>query len=202
MPDERDIAGLPGYPGASAKAGNWVNQQFQLDAFGEALLLFAAAARHDHLDSWHWKAAEAAVDGHQGPAGRPGRRRLGARRPAVDPLPADLRGRAARDRRRPGRPHGQACEWEALADAMLADAARDGLHHRGYWQRAQDDERTDAALLLPAIRGAHPGGGPPRPWPPSRRSRTTWPRTGTSTGSGTTSGRCTRPRARSCCAGS
>ena len=28
---------------------------------GEALLLFAAAARHDHLDSWQWQAAEAAV---------------------------------------------------------------------------------------------------------------------------------------------
>ena len=48
-------------PGGSAKAGNWVNQQFQLDALGEALLLFAAAARHDHLDTWHWRAAEAAV---------------------------------------------------------------------------------------------------------------------------------------------
>ena len=61
MPDERVLPGLAGYPGGADKVGNWVNQQFQLDALGEALLLFAAAARHDHLDTWHWQAVEAAV---------------------------------------------------------------------------------------------------------------------------------------------
>jgi len=40
--------------------GNRVRHQFQLDAFGEALLLFAAAGR-DRLDSRTWDAAEAAV---------------------------------------------------------------------------------------------------------------------------------------------
>jgi GH15 family glucan-1,4-alpha-glucosidase len=40
--------------------GNWVNQQFQLDALGEALLLFATAARHDRLDGQAWQAAEMA----------------------------------------------------------------------------------------------------------------------------------------------
>ena len=61
MPDERRLE-LPGYPGGSDVVGNWVNEQFQLDAFGEALLLFAAAARHDHLDADGWRAAEIAAD--------------------------------------------------------------------------------------------------------------------------------------------
>ena len=61
VPDERVLRHLAGYPGGSDKVGNWVNQQFQLDALGEALLLFAAAARHERLDTWHWNAVEAAV---------------------------------------------------------------------------------------------------------------------------------------------
>ena len=48
----------------------------------------------------------------------------------------------------------QAGEWETLADAILASVSRDCLHPTGRWQRAADDDRTDAALLLPAIRGA------------------------------------------------
>jgi hypothetical protein len=34
---------LPGYPGGYDIVGNQVNEQFRLDAVGEALLLFAAA---------------------------------------------------------------------------------------------------------------------------------------------------------------
>ena len=60
VPDERKLK-LAGYPGGSDIVGNWVNKQFQLDAFGEALLLFAAAAGHDHLDTDGWRAAEVAV---------------------------------------------------------------------------------------------------------------------------------------------
>ena len=56
VPDERTL-GLPGYPGGTDVVGNWVNGQFQLDAFGESLLLFAAAAAHDHLDADGWRAA-------------------------------------------------------------------------------------------------------------------------------------------------
>ena len=41
VPDERTLDHLAGYPGGFDKVGNWVNRQFQLDAFGEALLLFA-----------------------------------------------------------------------------------------------------------------------------------------------------------------
>jgi len=34
------------------------------------------------------------------------------------------------------------------------------VHPSGRWQRAPDDERLDAALLLPAVRGALPAGDP------------------------------------------
>ncbi len=61
VPGEESLAHLSGYPGGTDKIGNWVNRQFQLDALGEALQLFAAAARHDHLDTGHWQAAELAV---------------------------------------------------------------------------------------------------------------------------------------------
>ncbi len=57
VPDQRKLD-LPGYPGGFDLVGNWVNKQFQLDAFGEALLLFDAAAGQDRLDQ---------------PAGRPPR---------------------------------------------------------------------------------------------------------------------------------
>ena len=61
VPDQRHLD-LPGYPGGKTPIGNWVNQQFQLDAFGESLLLLAAAGRADRLDTDHWKAAIAAAD--------------------------------------------------------------------------------------------------------------------------------------------
>ncbi len=60
---------LPGYPGGTDIVGNWVNKQFQLDAFGEALLLFAAAADHDHLDADGWRAAEVGGRGDRASAG-------------------------------------------------------------------------------------------------------------------------------------
>ncbi len=43
IPGERRIR-VRGYPGGSPRTGNWVNQQFQLDALGEVLQLLAAAA--------------------------------------------------------------------------------------------------------------------------------------------------------------
>ena len=60
VPDERPLR-LPGYPGGTDVLGNHAHAQFQLDVFGEALLLFAAAARHDHLDSQTYRAVTAAV---------------------------------------------------------------------------------------------------------------------------------------------
>ena len=159
VPDERTLSHLDGYPGGTNKVGNWVNQQFQLDAFGEALLLFAAAARHDHLDLEHWQAAEIAVraiEARWGDADA-GIWELDNRHWAHSRLMcvAGLRAIAAA-----GAAGSQAGRWTALADTILADVSSDSLHTSGRWQRAPDDERIDAALLLPAIRGALPAGDP------------------------------------------
>jgi GH15 family glucan-1,4-alpha-glucosidase len=157
VPDERQLR-LPGYPGGYDKIGNWVNQQFQLDAFGEALLLFAAAARHDRLTSDHWQAAEAAVAAIQKRAGEPdaGIWELDNRHWAHSRLTcaAGLRAIAA------AAPPSQGAAWSGLADGLVADVTADCLHPSGRFQRAPDDERVDAALLLPIIRGAVPAGDP------------------------------------------
>jgi alpha,alpha-trehalase len=160
VPDQRELD-LPGYPGGSDIVGNWVNKQFQLDAFGEALLLFSAAARHDHLDAEGWRAAETAVAAIE--------RRW--REPDTDAgvweiepdawthsrliCAAGLRQIA---QRRPG--GDQAARWVSLADRIVADTAAHSLHPSGRWQRSPTDSRIDAALLLAAIRGAIPASDP------------------------------------------
>jgi len=50
LPDEQPL-GLPGYPGGTDILGNHVNAQYQLDAFGETLLLIATADRAGRLDA-------------------------------------------------------------------------------------------------------------------------------------------------------
>ncbi len=154
VPDERPV-GLTGYPGGGDTAGNWVNGQFQLDAFGEALLLFAAAARHDHLDADAWRAAEIAADAvverwqepdagiwELDPAAWTHSRLICA---------AGLRALSAH-----GPSRERAARWLALADRIVAETAGQAVHSSGRWQRAPDDPRVDAALLLPALRGAIP----------------------------------------------
>ena len=157
VPDEQSLT-LPGYPGASVKTGNWVNGQFQLDAFGEALLLFAAAARHDRLDTTGWRAIEstvAAIESRWGDADA-GIWELDDTRWAHSRLTcaAGLRAVAA------VAPAAQAGQWSGFADTIIADTNADCLHPSGRWQRAADDPRVDAALLLPAIRGALPSADP------------------------------------------
>ncbi len=51
-----------------------------------------------------------------------------------------------------GSGHRSAARWSSLADAITA-SLRDCVHPSGRWQRAPDDERADAALLQPVIRG-------------------------------------------------
>lgn len=154
VPDEHKLS-LPGYPGGTDIVGNWVNKQFQLDAFGEALLLFAAAAEHDHLDVEGWRAAEVAVAAIEQRWAEPdvdagiwelepdswthsrlicaaGLRRIAACRPESEP----------------------AARWASLADVIISDTALHALHPSGRWQRSPGDQRVDAALLLPALRGA------------------------------------------------
>ena len=57
-------------------------------------------------------------------------------------------------------PRAQAARWSAFADAIIADTDADCLHPTGRWQRAAHDPRVDAALLLPALRGALPATDP------------------------------------------
>ena len=152
VPDEVDLPHLPGYPGGQVKAGNHVNAQFQLDAFGEALLLLAAAARQERLDHDHWKAAEIAADAIDRRWEQPdnGIWELDRRWWTHSRLAcvAGLR-QIALNTTGP-----QAARWTALADTIAAKTARTCVHSSGRWQRTPDDERVDTALLLPAVRGA------------------------------------------------
>ena len=152
VPDERSVH-LAGYPGGTDIAGNHANDQFQLDAFGESLLLFAAAARHDHLDSINYRALRIAVEAIAERWTQPdaGIWELEARRWAHSRLTcvAGLRAVATHAAR------SDAGAWNTLADNILASTS-DCHHPSGRWQRAPDDPRVDAALLVPALRGALP----------------------------------------------
>ncbi len=158
VPDQRCL-NLPGYPGGHDIVGNHVNAQFQLDTFGEALLLFAAAARHGHLDTDHYQGVTAAVTAIQRrwQDADAGIWELDNRRWAHSRLicAAGLRAMAGA-----GVSAADAAEWSGLADAIEADVAADCRHPSGRWQRAPDDPRVDASLLLPAIRGALPPSDP------------------------------------------
>jgi GH15 family glucan-1,4-alpha-glucosidase len=159
--DQRPLP-LRGFPGGGARAGNWVREQFQLDAFGETLSLFAAAARHDMLGEEEWRAAEVAVSAIEKRWQEPDagiwelddRRWAHSRLACVSGLRAIARAAAGPDRPGPGAGGGQraAARWTSLADAVAA-SLEDCVHPSGRWQRAPDDERVDAALLLPVIRG-------------------------------------------------
>ena len=158
VPDQRNLD-LPGYPGGSDVVGNWVNEQFQLDAFGEALLLFAAASRHDHLDTDGWRAAEVAVAAIEA---RWQEKDAGIWEINPDEWTHSRLICAAGLRAISGCGPGgeQAARWLALADAITAHTSARALHPSGRWQRSPGDERLDAALLLPAIRGAIPHDDP------------------------------------------
>jgi hypothetical protein len=158
VPNQRPLM-LPGYPGGTDIIGNHVNSQFQLDTFGEALLLFATAAHHDHLGSEHYAAVRAAVAAIQTRWQQPdaGIWELDNQRWAHSRLicAAGLRTMATT-----GASTADAASWSTLADTIIADTAADCLHPTGRWQRAPSDPRIDAALLLPALRGALPSSDP------------------------------------------
>ncbi|MEV6686991.1 glycoside hydrolase family 15 protein [Streptomyces sp. NPDC051130] len=147
---------LPGYPGGYDVIGNRVNRQFQLDVFGEALLLLAAAARHDALDDDGRRAVRIAADAVAERHMRPdaGIWELHEANWTHSRLicAAGLRAAAADC----GAGASRAARWAALADHIVARTAADGLHPGGRWQRSPDDPGCDAALLLPALRGALP----------------------------------------------
>ncbi|MFC5751563.1 glycoside hydrolase family 15 protein [Actinomadura rugatobispora] len=147
VPDQRRL-GLPGYPGGYDQVGNHVSRQFQLDCFGDALLLLDTAARRDRLDADGRGAARTAAAAVQARWREPdagiweleNRQWTHSRLNCVAGL----------------RAHGKT----ALADAIAADTMARATHRTGRWQRAPGDPRLDGALLLPAIRGAVPADAP------------------------------------------
>lgn len=158
VPDESTLD-LPGYPGGNDKTGNWVNSQFQLDAFGDALQLLAAAARADRLPADGWRAIDLATAA------------VGARWTEADAgiwevdnrnwthsrltCVAGLRAVARLSER-----VGGLTSDSVLADTILADTARHGLDPTGYWRRSPELPGVDASLVLPAVRGALPADDP------------------------------------------
>lgn len=153
VPDPEHL-GLPGYPGGSDVIGNRASRQFQLDLFGEALLIFALAAEKDLLDADGWRAAEVALRAIEANAQRPeagiweidpGRLWTHSRLICVSGLKAIV-GQSA-----PARWRTRAL---GLADHLLSQADATSLHASGHWQRAPDDPRVDASLLLSEVRGA------------------------------------------------
>ena len=154
IPDQRHL-NLPGYPGGYDLVGNWVTKQFQLDAFGEALLLLAAAGRLDRLEAEHWRAAELAATAIEQRWQQPdagiweidNRPWTHSRLTAAAGLKA-IAAVAPRSSAGTG--------WLALADRIVAHTSEHALHPSGRWQRSPDDEKVDGALLFPPLRGALP----------------------------------------------
>ncbi|MGI5329292.1 glycoside hydrolase family 15 protein [Actinomadura nitritigenes] len=158
IPGQRDTD-LPGYPGATAVTGNRASSQFQLDALGEALLLLAAAAEHEAPGPEQAEAARVAADA----VARRWKEPDAGIWETHDDLwthsrlscVAGLR-RAARFLAGPA----EASAWNDLADAVLGETARTSLAPGGRWKRAPGDDRVDAALLIPPLRGALPHDDP------------------------------------------
>jgi alpha,alpha-trehalase len=158
VPDQCRLE-LPGYPGGFDLTGNWVNKQFQLDAFGEALLLFADAARLGHLDTETITAARIAADAIGQRWGEPdaGIWEIDDQAWTHSRLICAAGLRAAAATCAPG---ALASQWTSLAEAIVADTARHAVHPSGRWQRSVSDPGLDGALLLAAVRGAVPADDP------------------------------------------
>ncbi|HVU74525.1 MAG TPA: glycoside hydrolase family 15 protein [Mycobacteriales bacterium] len=150
---------LPGYPGGKAIAGNRVTAQHQLDAFGEALSLLAAADEVAGLDEELWNAVEVAATAIAAQWEQPdaGIWELEPAQWTHSKLMCVAGLRAIAQRPRAG---GRAGEYAKLADTILARTAATSTHPSGRWQRAEDDDRVDAALLFAVIRGALPPDDP------------------------------------------
>ncbi|MEV4145840.1 glycoside hydrolase family 15 protein [Amycolatopsis sp. NPDC049691] len=156
-PDETTLK-LPGYPGGSDVVGNHVAHQFQLDSLGELLQLHAAAARHGRFDGDVQRASDVVV--------RLLTERWDQPEAGVWELEdewwthsrlACVAGLNALAREVPAR-HG--AQLSALADKLLAETTSRCLDPRGFWRRSPAHTGTDAALLLPPVRGALPADDP------------------------------------------
>ncbi len=158
VPGEQTLD-LSGYPGGADKTGNWVNDQFQLDGFGEALQLFATAARHERLDAQGVRAAQLAVEAIE----KTWRQDEAGIWEVDDRQWTQSRLACVAGLRALSRTAGTGFDpvtTSALADRILAETARTSLHPSGYWQRSPDLTGVDASLLLPPVRGALPADDP------------------------------------------
>ncbi len=156
-PDETTLK-LPGYPGGSDVVGNHVTNQFQLDALGELLQLHAAAARHDRLDGDVQRATDVVV--------RLITERWDQPEAGIWELEdewwthsrlACVAGLHALAREVPAH---RGAELSGLADKLLAETTSRCLDTGGFWKRSPVHQSTDAALLLPPVRGALPADDP------------------------------------------
>jgi GH15 family glucan-1,4-alpha-glucosidase len=158
VPEESRVE-LPGYPGGTDILGNRVTDQFQLDAFGEIMLLIAAAAEHERVEAVDWQAAELAAQSALDRLDDPD-----AGIWELDPdewthsrlcVAAGLKALAAQDP-----PNGAGDRWRDAAERIVERCSSRALHPSGRWQRSPKDERVDAALLMAAVRGALPPDDP------------------------------------------
>ena len=151
---EQQVLPLRGYPGGTDRIGNQVRDNFQLDSFGEALLLLAAADENGLLDTTGHRAITVAADviAQQWQEPDTGVWELDRRHWTHSRLicVAGLRAVAKRESGE------RAAQWSELADRIMASTAQTGLHPSGRWQRSPEDPGVDAALLLPPLRGALP----------------------------------------------
>jgi GH15 family glucan-1,4-alpha-glucosidase len=153
VPSQKRVK-LPGYPGGFDRTGNHVNRQFQLDVFGESLLVFAAADRLGRLEGPSRSAARIAA------------RAVASRWREADAGIWEIDNRAWTHSRLmcvAGLRHAsnqrlgstsEVSKWSALADEILAHVSSTSTHAGGYWQRSPDDPHVDASLLFAALRGA------------------------------------------------
>jgi GH15 family glucan-1,4-alpha-glucosidase len=144
---------LPGYPGGNDVVGNRIADQFQLDAFGEALLLLALAASQGRLGAEGWQAVDRAASaiGRRWVEPDSGVWELNPKHWTHSRLicVAGLRAVAGA-----GVPPERSAAYLALAEEIAASVGSDCVHESGRWQRAPDDPRVDASLLLAQICGA------------------------------------------------
>jgi hypothetical protein len=144
---------LPAHPGGNNVVGNRIGDPFQLDVFGEALLLLAEAASLDRLDATGWRAADVAARAIEERWSEPdsGIWELDLNWWAHSRLTCIAGLRAIC---RAGAPTSWIASRLGLADAIATRTAISCVHPSGRWQRAPDDPRVDSALLLAQIRGA------------------------------------------------
>ncbi|MDO5710780.1 MAG: glycoside hydrolase family 15 protein, partial [Micrococcales bacterium] len=158
LPPAENHLDLPGYPGGAVVTGNWVRGQFQLDAMGELLQLYAAAGRHDHLSTDDERAITTIVNTITSRWTKP---EAGVWELENDwwiqSRLASVAGLRVVARDVPGT---DTARLLSLADAIMAETSKRGLGPDGAWKRAPGRSGVDASLLLAPVRGALPAHDP------------------------------------------